>query len=764
MNRILDRYVFRDLAPPLLLSGVLLTFLLIIDRIYHLTDLVVTKGVPFSMVLGLLLFMLPSFLAHTLPMALLVAVLLTAGRLAGDLEVVALKASGVSPLRLFRPFVVAACLATLATGLLTLWLNPLANRAFQRHLVRILQTRAATGISERVFSTTFGQIVVYVEEVSPSHVALGGVLVSDERDPKRSRIITAREGRLLTDEENDRITLRLIDGALNESPAGEPGRYRYSTFELYDMNLAVEAPFKGAPRVEKPEKYLSLRRLLAAAATLRREGQNPAPYEVEVHKRFALPVAALVFTLVGFPLGIRAHTGGRAIAVGGSLAIIVAYYFLLTSLEGIALVRRLPSWAAIWAPNLLFGGVGLVLLRSTIAPPVPLARSALVRRLRAVLVWRLPIGTLRAARIGGPRATSWIIDRYLVREYLTYLGYGLAVGAVLFVIVDIFQTLDRFLRLKPPLHLIVEHLLYRLPAELYKGLPVVILVATIFLFLSLARAHELTALKAAGVSLYRVSRPVLLLAVGVSAASVLFQETLLPMLNAKADEVDRIKIRGEPPRHLQRRNQIWYRSADTRFFRMELLDPAGQAIDGLTLLEIDRDYRLLSRLDARQARWTTAGWEFRDGVVREFSGGDQVQAIPFRLTTLELPERMETFTQIQKPTEMMNFLELRAYLARLQESGHQVGKYIVKLYEKLAFPLIHAVLALVAIPLALASPRSGRLIGIGLAIVIAMAYWFVHSLALSFAKADMLPPLLAAWTANIIFAGLGLSLFLRART
>jgi lipopolysaccharide export system permease protein len=88
----------------------------------------------------------------------------------------------------------------------------------------------------------------------------------------------------------------------------------------------------------------------------------------------------------------------------------------------------------------------------------------------------------------------------------------------------------------------------------------------------------------------------------------------------------------------------------------------------------------------------------------------------------------------------------------------------VQLYEKFSLPLVNAILALVAIPFALASPRSGRLIGIGLAIVIAASYWLVHSLALSFANLDLLPPLLAAWTANIVFAGLGLSLFLNART
>jgi len=369
MSRILDRYVLRDLWGPFVFSGVLLTFFLIIDRIYQLTDLVVTKGVALSMVLGLLVFMLPSFLAHTLPMALLVAVLLVAGRLAGDLEVVALKAAGVSPLRLLRPFLLAACLVTLATGLLTLWLNPLANSTFERYLVKMLQARAATGIKERVFNTTFRKIVIYADQVSASQMALRGLLVSDERDPKRSRIIMAREGRLFTDEESNRITLRLIDGAINESDTKDRSRYRYATFRVYDMNLSVEAPLAGALRVEKPEKNLSLRRLVSRSAALRREGQDAAPYEVEFHKRFALPLTALVFALVGFPLGVRMERGGRAIGLGGSLGIILAYYLLLTTLEGMALKHRMASGFAIWTPGLIFGAAGVALLRSTLVLP-----------------------------------------------------------------------------------------------------------------------------------------------------------------------------------------------------------------------------------------------------------------------------------------------------------------------------------------------------------------------------------------------------------
>jgi lipopolysaccharide export system permease protein len=113
----------------------------------------------------------------------------------------------------------------------------------------------------------------------------------------------------------------------------------------------------------------------------------------------------------------------------------------------------------------------------------------------------------------------------------------------------------------------------------------------------------------------------------------------------------------------------------------------------------------------------------------------------------------------------MSFLELRAYVAKLRDGGHQVGTYLVQLYSKLSFPLVHLIMALVAIPFALAAPRSGgRAVGIGVAIMVAVAYWLVHSVALAFARADLLPPALAAWSANIIFAGLGTALFLSAKT
>ncbi len=781
---ILDRYLLRELAAPFALGTALFTFFLLIDRLYQLTELVITRGVPFHLVAQLLVFMLPLFLAHTLLMALLVAILLAGGRMAADLEVVACKAAGVSLVRLFRPVLIAALVVSLAAGALTLVLGPLANRQFQLQIFKILQSRAVSGLKERVFNTSFADMMIYVEEISASQVALRGVIVSDERDPKFSRVITAREGRLLADEGTRRITLRLLDGAVNEAdvvpvepppgvsaedaPTGGAAgakRYRYTAFSLYDMTLALDSPLKGATRLDKPERDASLADLRRRIAEWRDDARTGLPWESELHKRFAVPVAALVFALLGFPLAMRSHRGGRSVAFVGALTILLSYYLLLTSLESLALRERLPVALAIWMPNVLFGVLGTGLLAVT-------AREWQAPRLRflwraAETLWeRLPRqrGRREERLVGGGRDTTFIMDRYLLRQFFVFVALTLAVATAVFVVVDLLQTLDRYLRVKPPLMYIVEHFLFAVPLALHRGLPIVMLVATIFLFLTLTRWHELTALKAAGVSLYRISAPVLLTGLAVSAGSGLFQEFLLPIISERGEEVDRVKIRGQLPRHLQSRTRLWLRSSDTRFYRVELLNPATSDLYGVTIFELDGGFRLTSRLDARQARWTPSGWEFLEGAVREITPDGRVSTVPFGRTALDFEETIRDFTDIQKPPAAMSYRELREYVGKLEAAGFQARKYLVDMYAKLSAPLENLIMILVAIPFALHAPRGGRLYGTGLAIAIMAGYLVVDRSARALGQADLLPPLLAAWSANVIFLGLGTALFLRSRT
>jgi lipopolysaccharide export system permease protein len=176
------------------------------------------------------------------------------------------------------------------------------------------------------------------------------------------------------------------------------------------------------------------------------------------------------------------------------------------------------------------------------------------------------------------------------------------------------------------------------------------------------------------------------------------------------------------------------------------------------------DFRLVSRLDARRAHWTGEAWEMNDGAFRELRPDGKVESVPFAVTALDLDERIDDFTQIQKPVATMSYAELSEYVRRLEAAGFHAKKYVVELYAKLAFPLVNVIMVVVAIPFALQAPRSTRIFGIAIAIAIMVGYVVTHQAAVALARADLLPPMLAAWTANVIFLGLGLSLLVRART
>jgi LPS export ABC transporter permease LptG/LPS export ABC transporter permease LptF len=726
----------------------------------------------------------------TIPIGVLFAILVAFGRLSADMEIVAMKACGVSPLRLLWPVMSFGVVMAAATGYLMIDSVPKTNYAFKSLVFDIVRTQASVGVKERIFNDTFGNFVIYVDEIAPDQVALRNVFVSDERKAEEQRFITAKEGRLLSDEVNRRVTLRLLDGSIHETSPTALQKYREVRFRLYDITLVLENPLVKQGGAPKGDREMSLADLQKTVQEFTTSKGNANPYLVEIHKKFAIPVACLVFSVLGVPLGIRAHRGGRWGAFVAALPILLFYYVGLTLGENVGDTGRVAPWLAMWGPNIVVGAVAVYLLRATLRErPIPVVTLiqqgfwSLVAQGRhywhriavpAAAPGSRPAATTRGrarARRAARSNALHIVDRYLSVEFLTLFLYGIALATVVVIIGDLMTTLDRYLRLKPGLWLILLHFLYRTPPFVYQGLHIVMLMSTILLFVGLSRSNELTALKAGGVSLYRVSLPVFGLAVVVTFSSLVFQEVIMPFMNRRAVEIDEAKIKRRTMPELRKRTQIWYRgredgAAESRIYHIELLDPGNQQMNGVTVLSLGADFGMRRRWDAREMRWSDAedAWRLANGVRREFRSGRPDVAESFREQTVRLPERYQDFAQVPKAPDVMNYLELRDYIDRLQAAGHKVGKYLVDLYSKIAFPFAHPIMALVGIPFALQSPRGGRVIGIALCLALGLGYFIVHSAALALARAEILPPLIAAWAANALFATLGLYLYLRART
>src|SRR6266566_9101265 len=417
--KVLDRYVYRQMFPVFVIAVSVFTFLHVMDRLQDFSNMAV-NGAPLYLVFQLWALLLLSFLSHTLPMGLLLAVVTTCGRLASDLEVVALHALGVSPLRLFRPFLVAALAVALTVATLTIWINPWGSAAFFQCLRELRQHAAIPMIQEQTF-TRIGNIVVYTDEMDLSTSELRGVLIGDERDPKTFGIITAPHGRLIDDEPNQRTILRLTDGAVHESRPESPAWYRVTKFEVYETPLDMATQIAEVEKEAGAQKKLTTWDLVLNTRALdySRRAEKAEMFVVEFHKRLSLPLAPIVFAMVAFPLGIRLHRGGRAVAAVSGIMVYLVHHVVQEGLGRVAVLR--PWGGGHWVPIALFALLGVVLLYFS-AHSAPPAWGCGVTRLLELLparllpFRRLPTG-LRRDRTRRLRRQSSIIDRYVARQF-----------------------------------------------------------------------------------------------------------------------------------------------------------------------------------------------------------------------------------------------------------------------------------------------------------------------------------------------------------
>jgi lipopolysaccharide export system permease protein len=266
----------------------------------------------------------------------------------------------VSLYQLFIPISIFSICAYLLTTLLVLYALPWGNRGFRATLYLIAQSKADIEIKERVFNDMFDGLVVYVDKVPIQGKKMEGILIYDEREQGRSMTIFAKEGFLTNNPRAQEIILRLVNGDIHRVEH-RSNVYQKVRFETYDIKLELAKAFTAIGEKLK-DKEMSIEDIKAKMEEQRRKGKEATSLEIELHKRYAFPFACIVFGLIGVPLGIQPRRSGRSYGFIFSLLIILAYYISLIAFEILALRLKLPTFLAGWAPNLLFGGLGIYLL------------------------------------------------------------------------------------------------------------------------------------------------------------------------------------------------------------------------------------------------------------------------------------------------------------------------------------------------------------------------------------------------------------------
>jgi len=356
------------------------------------------------------------------------------------------------------------------------------------------------------------------------------------------------------------------------------------------------------------------------------------------------------------------------------------------------------------------------------------------------------------------------LQRYVLREYLKILGLSLSSLILIYVVVLFFQKVDDFIKYQAPFYLIFEYLLYKIPEVTFQWtLPYGILLATLLTLGMLSRHSEITAMKAGGVSLYRITFPLLLLAFIVSLFSFLGNEYLVPISNQEVQYLISVKVRKEQPSSFFKNYKIWYHS-DHRIYNIQLLDPEKKILKGFTLYRFDDHFRCVQRIDAREARWKGGNWWLYDGAMRDFDESGSMRMTSFEEMEYAMPEHWDSFQTIERKSREMSYSELRAYIQKIQSAGYDATRYLVDLYSKYSYPFLNLIMVLIGVPFALKTGRSGGVaLSIGISVMIGFAYGVTFYVFLSFGKSGILSPVLSSWTPTLLFGLAGIFTLMSVR-
>ena len=347
-----------------------------------------------------------------------------------------------------------------------------------------------------------------------------------------------------------------------------------------------------------------------------------------------------------------------------------------------------------------------------------------------------------------------ILSRYILKQFLRMVFLCQAGAITLFLIAEFIERIDDFIEENAAFTDAALYFLYKIPHLVFLSVPLTVLMASMFTLVLFSRENEVLAMRAGGLSLYRIIAPILVASLGISFLTFMANEYVIPFANKRGEYIRRVKIQKTGLSTHTQRDKIWYRSENNTIWHITHYDPSSEKMRGVTLYRMDRQNRLTQRIDATEVVWLPAGkhWEFHKGVIHDFAGEGKIKQETFEKKVFPLADKPKEFKKTGRNPETMNYQELGRYIENLRKSGVNATRYIVDMWAKISAPFISFVLAIVGVPFSIRSSRSGgAAMGVAIAIGIGATYLVLFHASLSFGHAGRLPPILAAWGPNAIF-------------
>lgn len=356
-----------------------------------------------------------------------------------------------------------------------------------------------------------------------------------------------------------------------------------------------------------------------------------------------------------------------------------------------------------------------------------------------------------------------IIYRYVLKDFLKYLFLCLAVLVFIYVVINLFDNLGKYLARNALLKDIVIYYGYLIPSYITLLIPVASIMAVFLIFGIMTKNKEMTALKMCGLNINKLFVLILTSGVIISAATFVFQESVAVWAQSKMVSHKEEKIDKRPKKALDRRSNFFYHGENNWIYFVRKLDYERMHLDRPILWQVTSDNRIARRIDAAAATYDSI-WTFYNATVREFdtTGNERIDSYE-KLPLPELKEHPQDFLKRVKALGEMNFLEIISFVKKMSRAGQPVFSEAVELHYRFSNPLITIIVLLIALPLSVALKRGGIAIGLGFSIILAFLYWGVIQSCRAYGVAGFFDPLIAAWLPNALFGLLGFFLVWRVR-
>jgi lipopolysaccharide export system permease protein len=353
LRKLLDRYIFAELLSPFALSLGALCFVMLTRELLRLVELLVSKGVGFVAVLKVFAHLLPSFLVLTLPIAGIIASITAFGRLSIDKELVAMRAAGLSLLRLARPVFLFALLVFGLTLWLAQWGQPWSSTNLKKVALNLLRDQLVLALERGSFTEPIPKMMIYVSDEGTAQSDTG-IFISDERNADDPRVIVAQQYQVLIDASTDQVALRLQNGVIHSRP-DEIDQYQLASFSSYDLKLSLNQ--SGYSATEDRPTY---DQLIAQLSQSQWRDPQARRRLMEYYKDLAFPTASLIFCILGVPVGIVSKRSGRIGGFAVGVLVVIIYYVLNVACEFLVTTAMISPFTGAWLPNGLFSLVTLL--------------------------------------------------------------------------------------------------------------------------------------------------------------------------------------------------------------------------------------------------------------------------------------------------------------------------------------------------------------------------------------------------------------------